>query len=133
MVFVGPPQNAVATTKQEASALGYTAFLRYVNSAAVALPTSSSDTCSKGEWLIPPRHLTNTIPICTQGQESLRSRCSRCQKVALDTSQQSWIYNCTRGPVHNKPSAQLAAGAIVCSLNLRIQGNDTYLSQLSHT
>ena len=38
---------------------------RNVYNAVVALPTSSSDTCSSGEWLIPPRHLTNSMPICT--------------------------------------------------------------------
>lgn len=27
-----------------------------------AAQTSSSNTCSSGEWLIPPRHLTNSIP-----------------------------------------------------------------------
>ena len=38
---------------------------RNVYNAVVALPTSSSNTCSSGEWLIPPRHLTNSMPICT--------------------------------------------------------------------
>lgn len=38
---------------------------RNVNNTVVALPMSSSDTYSRGEWLIPPRHLTNSMPICT--------------------------------------------------------------------
>ena len=32
--------------------------------AAAAAPTSNSETNSRGEWLWPPRHLTNIIAIC---------------------------------------------------------------------
>ena len=35
-----------------------------LNSASPAAHTSSSITHSSGEWLMPPRHRTNSIPIC---------------------------------------------------------------------
>lgn len=44
---------------------------RRSTSAKPAAQTSSSKTCSWGEWLKPPRHRTNSMPTCTQNKQIL--------------------------------------------------------------
>lgn len=45
-----------------------------LNSASPAAHTSSSITDSSGEWLMPPRHRTNSIPICDHTHTPERQR-----------------------------------------------------------